>query len=660
MVKSRYSVRIGSDDFIIQPGTFQEGAIRRQPEVITLQDVDLKSRPDNREFWQTSWLGGAQWEKPVLSLQNLNTYYHGANIDLTATAGAVMPARYAHDESGLSWGTSGWSNAAHYVGGGVDGAVVLTYVTAAWAWYGWDGSTDSWNGLAVPSGMGASDVPYATTSFGDTVYVLTDQAEIISVQNTTGTTWVSSTDALPAVSGFNATPIAGAAIWADETYLWYYNGDMIARYDHATFASGELMVNDLLGPDVFQQESPTYPVIPLNSTPRAISTSEGVFYVKNVIVNGKVVAKIARIDRDASGAYIHTPIGTLPVGMVAATITHHLGSLIVATLPSFYRAMANEEHSQVTLYHVTGRSIGALGTMLGPESQDETPVNFLLSIGDMLYIGGARRMWQYDGRVGAIHPYYETDNFAIYGYGGGWFLAAPVLTTNGTATLLMHNGNNGSFRPYTAVLEDQTHGVASGQDSYLESNYFDFDLPMETKTVTELFYDLTDVRSTKTVTFKVKADDAASWTTVKMVTEGTDDLVGRVAITGVTGYKFQYRVEFGEDSASGAGPKLRSIGFSAVAGEMVKVMQFTINGWESVNVQNQVQDPKDVYDKLATLRDNADPVTVRHWYVSQSGADYAEDSYKVVSVMAQKDDPQEGLFDVTLMGAAAAGRVTGA
>lgn len=636
-----YTLTMDGEDYIIQPGTFVEGAVRRQAEIQEFQEGQLKSRPDTREFWHTSWTGGSKWEQPRYNPQNLNTYYLANNLSFTDRAGTVRPAGdHTFSDSNLD---NPRTPLIPWTDGTIDGAVAIDDGGATMRF-------NSWNGSAfVADSNTFSDINAMAGTVGPTgiVYVLEDNGDV--------TYWDTSGATVSSVST-GLTIYAGANIWVDNEWVWIYNGDRLYRLDiddsyNVEEASGT--VNDGDGPDILSttQAYPANPVLPEWTQRRAVNSSEGIFYVKNVFRDGQPVAKVYRIDRDASNTYINTPLGTLPVGKVAINITNHLGSVIVSTLNNYWTAKENSTDARVVFYHITGSSIGSLGSPLGGDSLDETPVWFLGTVDEQLYIGGRKRIWQYDARVGSIHPAYSNDDTLYVNNGGGWWQAAFVKDGSGSGVLFLHCSDQG---PYMMLKSEDSFGNSNAEDNYVESNWFDFNLPMEVKNVDEIFVDFDSLGAADDVTIKLLADNG-DFQTVATITDA--DLVGRYTATAnVAGHRFRYRIEFSDDTPSAAPTSaLLSIGFSATAGEMLDVLQFTINGWETINVQNDVQIPSEVYTKLSTLRSNPDPITVRHYYDDNDLSSYIEGTYKVSSVTTQKDDIAEGMYDVVLIKTTATG-----
>ena len=648
MTDERKTVTVDGSLYHIVPETFVEGAVRRQAEFAYLGEEDLKSRPDTREFLHNSWIGGAQWEKPVYSRTNLNTYFESGDVSLTDRAGAVQQSAELQpldsDLGDASVKLAAWSEDS------VDGAITYVNTTGTtWQWHEWDAVTDAFVAVAsrTQAHAGATQCMGISSGSDGSVYALMDDGEVGYYDPTANTNSFFDT----AKAQYN-----GAGIWVDRDFVWVYNGDTLYNYDinSAYAASAAAIADDDWGVDSFSR-SATFtgkPIIPEWSCTRAITTSEGIFYVKNVFEGGLSVAKVYRVDKDASGAYILTPIGTLPKGQVAIDIANHLGSLLISTVPNFHRAALNTGDQKVTIYHVTGNSIGAVGSPLGGTNIDETPVWLLGTYNEQLYIGGRVRLWQYDARVGALHAVHVESATKYTDHGSGFTGMVTVEGASDTGLLFMHTSQNAvSAAPYFELLIEDSLITTSDDTAFVTSNWFDFDLPMEEKTIYEVFYDSEYIRTNSTVLIQVSADGGA-FATVATITGGTSaDTVRAAVTTPITGYKFQYKLVFSTDTVtSSAEPgRIYSVGFAAFGGEMVDVLQFTIDGRESMNLDNDVQIPSDVYDLMATLRDTKEEIVVAHTYNEYEGDDPKSGTYRVTSVTGRKASPKDGLYEVQLV-----------
>ena len=647
MAEARFTVTVDGQEYHIVPETFVEGAVRRQAEFAYLGEEDLKSRPDTREFLHNSWIGGAQWEKPLYGRNNANTYFESGDLSFTDRAGAVQQSAELQPlDSNLDTPSAkliAWSE------DGTDGAITFAWNGSAWQWYKWIKTANSWVAQAsrTTAHLETNVCMAASAGPGGLVYALMKEGDISWYDPTANTNGnVTTRKAEGAV-------LNGANIWADSDFVWLYSGGGIFNYAIADSYVQVRIVNDDDGIDVYARSSDFTgkPVIPEWSCIRAIPTSEGIFYVKNVFEGGLPIAKVYRVDRDASGSYILTPIGTLPKGQVAINIAHHLGSILISTVPNYHRAVVNADDQKVTVYHVTGKSIGAVGSPLGGTNIDESPLWFLGTHNEMLYLGGRKRLWSYDGRVGAFHTVHVESATKYTDHGSGFTAMATVEGTDGAGLLFMHTSQDGlSAAPYLELLVEDSLITTSDDTAFVTSNWFDFELPMEEKTIYEVFYDASDIRTDSTVLIQVSADGAA-FATVATVLHTSDETIRQAVITPITGYKFQYKLVFSTDTVtSSAEPgRVYSVGFAAFGGEMVDVLQFTIDGKESMNLENLVQVPSDVYDLMAALRDSKEEIVVSHTMNTYEGDDPQSNTYRVTSVTGRKDSPLDGLYEIQLV-----------
>ena len=649
MENDRYNVTIDGVEYVIVPGTFSEGSVRQQAEFPYLGDQDLKSRPDTRAFLHNSWHGGAQWEKPVYGRNNDDTYFESSDLSFTDRAGAAQETSIMlpYDASLESPSTrmAAWGEDSP------DGAVISRWHTGStWKWYEWRASSDDW----FQTGVGANTYTESQTNYLVAISAGSD-GRVYALHQDGGLHWhdpTAHTDgdiATVSVAMYN-----GASMWVDRDYVWIYNGDQLYRYAIAGAYAEESMADDDWGIDAFSRSASFSgkPIIPEWSCTRAITTSEGIFYVKNVFEGGLVVSKVYRVDRDASGEYILTPIGTLPKGMVAINITEHLGSILIATVSNFFSAVNNADDQRVTFYHVTDRNIGAVGSPLGGTNIDETPVWFLGTVDEQLFFGGRRSIWQYDARVGAFHEFKEQTGTKYTDHGGGWFQMAAVDSTTGPGLLFLHCSQDGTgATPYELLLVTDRRVTTDPDNAFVTSNWFDFDLPMEEKSIYELYYDMSNLRDDSTIVIAVSVDGGA-FTTVATLTGGVSADTARIPITPIRGFKFQYRATFSTDTdtTSSEPSRLLAVGFSAHGGKMVDVIQFTIDGNETCNIENNVQVPYDVYTNLKTLRQDETEFSVVHTMADLEADVTVTDTYLVASVLAKKEKAYEGQYEVVLMG----------
>jgi len=54
-------------------------------------DGKFNTRQDIRTLWQTSWSGGAFWNKPLISAASISTYYTSEGMDVVSSPGDLIP-----------------------------------------------------------------------------------------------------------------------------------------------------------------------------------------------------------------------------------------------------------------------------------------------------------------------------------------------------------------------------------------------------------------------------------------------------------------------------------------------------------------------------------------------------------------------------------------
>jgi hypothetical protein len=161
---------------------------------------------------------------------------------------------------------------------------------------------------------------------------------------------------------------------------------------------------------------------------------------------------------------------------------------------------------------------------------------------------------------------------------------------------------------------------------------------------------VSDIRTDSTITIQVSAD-GGSFTTVATILHSGADTIRTPVGTPITGYKFQYRLLFSTDTVtSSAEPgRLYSLGFVAMGGEMVDVLTFTIDGNKSMNIENDVQVPSDVYDLMATLRDTKEEIVVSHTMNELEADNPKSATYRVMNVTGKKANARDGIYEVQLV-----------
>jgi len=188
---------------------------------------------------------------------------------------------------------------------------------------------------------------------------------------------------------------------------------------------------------------------------------------------------------------------------------------------------------------------------------------------------------------------------------------------------------------------------------FLKSNWFDFDLPFEDKTLTKIYLNAVSTNETTDVrwTLEIASDDGTSFTeraTISPTTLGVDSYsVTDISSSNITGKKFRYNLYF-ETKTDDESSHFRGIRIDATTGELVRTFELFVDGTASVNVENVPQDPESVLDNIRTLAGNDDHVTFVPYFDDLEQADTASLTVKVLTVESLKEVSYEGVFRVVL------------
>jgi hypothetical protein len=618
---------------------------------IQRQDTGLPgayvSDPDRANAYQTSWSRGSAWWKPSLT-QEADSYYLAKNMNMWRRPGFIEPWNDPVETDlvathktlyGVNLATLGGTN--HYAEGNtttVDNPNKDIYL--------WDDDTAAWTVTA-----------YSTGDPGGLNTWLYDAAstDILMLHSDEIRKWTGSANATQLVSlGAYTATVRGANMFFHQGRLFVYTNDVLLEVQDWTGTPAiSVTTDDGFGPDWLQNHAGAM----IGNVRLAIGTAEGIYYVKNIEQAQGVLPHIFRVERDGAGNWNSVPIATLPLGSVALSIGYHMGSVIISAAEEGIAvgdATVNPRDAfAVTFYHVTGGNLGTLGQPLGEDVADETPYQILLADGPHLYIGGQKRLWVYDAVRGGLHPWFEFDT---------------PSTTMPLQVLQKVVDNTGSPAPYLLmILADSLAGtvneyyvpmraatalatVASfGTDlngTYIESNYFDFDIPMEDKSITGVHI-LTDAITTNAqYTVQVAVDDGAFATVATHTNKSTGYSFTALA-TPKTGKRFRYKIAYETLSATYA-PPLRAIMFEGAVGAQRWMWTLQLDGTEFGNVENKVIRPEAAYDNIEALASSGAPVAFVDNFRSERREDASTYQVTVERVEIKKDQPHEAYFDVTL------------
>jgi hypothetical protein len=379
----------------------------------------------------------------------------------------------------------------------------------------------------------------------------------------------------------------------------------------------------------------------------AISTPEGIYYVKNTRQGGQPQAFVFRVDRDAAGNFIGNPIATLPSGSVALSIAYHLGSVVIAASPDWQLIQDNDTvEAEVGLYHITQGSLGALGSPLGGrDALDETPFALLGSQGSLLYIGGHKRLWIYDAVRGGLHTAWSWTTEI----GNGPYAAmANVLNSSGEGCMIflgadriarIKNQQYDNPDTVTSFGDDETHYT-------LTSNFFDCGLPMESKELTKVAILREAGDGQQEYTIQISADGAAFADALTHSTSG--EVFEEASLSGTTGIKFQYKVIYQtQDTNRNA---LEALLISHTTGIMVEEVELMLDGTELLNTDNEVQDPETFRDAMLVIAQTETQINFVDNYQEQGRLTDTTSTakMKVVACEIVKDSPGESRIHVVL------------
>lgn len=628
---NRYDVSIAGIEYRLKrgEGSYQQGASRAMidfQEIETMEGSQFTSRNDVRSLFQTSWAGGARWEKPLLSSATIDSYYTSDDYDMLIEPGSLLPQQIAgaatvtYGENHSKWVQVDYKT-AYAVGG--DGGTYHKVIK----WI--DGTT-------------SEITEHSNTVNAATIYdACWDQsASTLYILSSAGVEYCT-----PGSTQGNVTTTItggqGSAIFMHLGDLHIYDGDKIHKIVTPLGTPAITVVfNDGHGDDWLSGVVHTATnrfLMPWSDT-LAISTADGIYTVKNVAQQGTVIAYIYRVDRDAAGTDIGTPVATLDAGVIALDIFWSLGSLLISGTSDIGKLGANDSSvaaPRTAIYHMTQESLGTIGSPTG-NNPTEFVFKMLFSSNMVLYMGGHSNVWAYDPIRGGLHMLHTDAALTNGHYNSGLI--------NKSGLHFFHGSEDAGQK--TVVLPYANNTTADSTPS-LQSNYFDFSIPGEQKYVTEVTLMVDNIKSGETWTVSLEADDG-SFVSVATFTTGATQK--KVFSTPKAGYRFRYKLGYATTGAQATPSKVKGIMFRALSGEMVPFWQLTVDGTEARNVENEIVRPTDVFDNLKALRDNKTPVAFIDNYESDDRSDSASYTVRVHSVTISKEEPKESIVSVVLVG----------
>lgn len=572
----------------------------------------MQSRGDFRSFRQTDWSGGQTWFLPTLPNSGGDTYYASSLMDAWSKPGNLVPLNQFTEtaDANLPFGGN--------IVRGEDGNWQLitddTYTTDKLVEQ-WSAAADAFasagsfvSGIASANHFSAKQVYDPSDQFtvaigqGTTININSQELGKFDVEGATGST-VSSTEG----------HAAGANIFYWDGKVMVYDGDNIRELNSGKTAyEATAVTDDGLGYDVFMARTGVADgaaigaisignnVVHHGAMNLAIVSDRGVFYVKHVNGERGIEARLFQVEVTETGTYIRSPIGRLPSGMAVLNLSWHLDSLLMIVTPDTWLLKENLSatgYLETQLWHYTQGSIGAIGTfekMTGAGTPAESPYTFPFSKGAVQYISSHDKLWAYDAIRGGVHQVHQFSTDVVGGLWGGF----EDEDSAGDLTTVFVGLNQYHQQKGRYSADPKTGSWAAGSYT-LESNYFDFGVPLETKTLRSVHTLFEAGSANETYYIDVEADDAGSWTTVATITCDNGGSVVDTDLTGnaITGNRFRYRIRLQVDSGTNM-PEFRGLEFKAVTGEKRSTWTLTLDGTEITNVANVKQRPQDVYDQL--------------------------------------------------------------
>lgn len=557
-------------------------------------DGKFNTRQDVRTLWQTSWSDGALWNKPVLSASSISSYNTAEGVDVTTSPGDLIPLPTVT--------TSTAEAAALYRPSAsvlVDGVIYAVRDTGSFTGIRqWTGS--AWANFSTAFNGADTNEPVSLFHAAATNNLVMLAADGNVYEMSRG----DSSDSTIADVG---TIYEGANGFMHFGRMFIYNGDVLYEITDpftSPAVSSPPIYDDGMGPDYINEVSTSAAsndrLVEKNRL--AIATSEGIYIVKNVEQEGLPTAFITRVDRANDGTNIGVPVATLPPGMVALDVSYHLGSLLISATSDVDLVMRNDltnsKYPRIDMYVYTPRNgLGSIGSPLGGETPDEAPYKFAGTFGANVYIGGQKRVWVYDAIRGGLHPLFT--HFQSGQFGACVGRAYQTTDASGNRVVRFFDSQMNYFD-----MEIDTGTDNDSQTRQLESNYFDFNIPAEKKTLSHITLMTDGVQSGETWTVTISVDDAA-FATGTSVTSADANTVKKRITSPLTGFRFRYKVAYATTGAVASPSRLKGIVFHAIEGEMVTRWRLDIDGREFRNVENQVVAPEDVLADFETVAGTA-------------------------------------------------------
>jgi hypothetical protein len=627
-------VTINGVDYWLADGeenAYDQGFVRQvaQAQEFLENEGQLMSRPDLRAVFQTSWSAGARWARPLISRSTIDSYYLSDRIDVTSEPGNLFPMNTvtADDQSGTIYGFGVQVGTEIYFVEPFTGASnvgLRKWTGSAWSTLTNDFGFDTWTYAMCfdPSGDSGAGTMLRYDVAGDI-------HELDIDDGTAGALILSLT---------NSSPTPGSNMFFHNGRLMVWDGSTLEEVTNLYATEAQTTVfNPGGGPDLLDNMATATNRILIDAQCRlAMSTAEGVYIVKNEEQEGVPMARVFRVDRDNAGNDIGKPVTSLPPGVLALNIYYHLGSLLILATSEASAAIVNNsdaKHIKTTLYHFTNNQLGVVGSFNTLRAADESVVQICGANEERVYLAGEKRLWVYDAVAGGLHPMVDLSDTE--------YRIVQVFETTDSAgnPVLLGLKDFGQL-----VWIETQDGTDTGETRYLESNYFEFNLPNETKSIVDVTLMTDGIQANETWTLKVKADDAASFTTVASWTSTDANTTRKNLATPLSGHRYVYRLEYSTTGAIAAPSRVKGLVFRAVSGEFVRVWQLLLDVTDSSH-GGQRRRPDSLFTGLQTLGATQAPVA----FVDNYAQSQLSTSVRVQAANLIKSSPNEGVARVVLI-----------
>lgn len=590
------------------------------------------SRNDVRGVFQTDWSDGAFWNKPLLSSQSLASFFKSKDFNTYSEPGNIYPSGPVASVSGSTSNMGdGHVQRAIYVA--PDEIYYFGEYDSGWQVVKYDGS--SWseltNKFTANSGFGVTSACYDRDS--DTIYALFRNGEIgyVTIDSAGG-----------AVLDIGTVSFGGN-IFMHFGELFAYDGSKLFRInDPLGTPSTTTIYDDGLGIDAGDSVSHSSLGWHYVTNPGrlAISSAEGIWIVKNVSEGGLPAAYITRVDRTNEGEYIGIPVATLMQGTLVVDLAFHLGGLLMSSVSQMLQTFENNRSAygfpQSTIYQYTPESgVAVVGSPLGP-TPETTAWIFCGIENEKVFVGGQGVVFSYDAARGGLHWFYNSDSL-----GASATFASVVNTTDSSGDEIYQI----AYESIGLTAEVRADDIGA-DGAYIESNYFDFNLPAEPKTITHATLMTDGLGATEEYIVTVEVDDAGSWSTVATWDDEDSNTQRKTLVTPLTGHRFRYKIEYNLTSGTSlANPtRIKGIQFYAIQGELVTKWLLKMDASEFLNVENAPVDPDTIIDAMETLSRNETVVS----FVDEYRSSPVTSDVKVESVSVDRESPSEGTVTVVL------------